>query len=259
VLHGMAENIARHESPKVSFAAIIFLLFIDFCLALLNLLPSVIARSMIPGGQMGGSGAITATCVHYATFFLLIRIPYMLIMGRLHMGYLTEIGSVVSYAAWAAMSYVAAYHVVTIPPFMNSSPDEMLIPLTDSDKCAASLGDFMTLLAQALGERRKMEKLWNPVYTYLKELPKIQNLVHGKGLKHDQIALNAVGNIAFKMLASGELHAAYGVLSPDGEYVRKVWWVTANELVRRSYNGSDDVTQGLAALDAAIVSAGPMQ
>jgi hypothetical protein len=52
------------------------------------------------------------------------------------------------------------------------------------------------------------------------------------------------------------LHSDFGTLSPDGEYVRKIWWFTANELVRRSYYRPEDVTKGLEALDAAIVSVG---
>jgi hypothetical protein len=164
--------------------------------------------------------------------------------------------SLTAYAAWTALSYAAAYCIVTMPPVIQGSRDELLIPLTDSDKCMTALGDYMTLLAQTLGERRKMEKLWNPVYVYLKDLPKIQNLVRNKGVKYDEIVLNAVGSIAFRLLASGELNANPGVLSPDGEFVRNVWWVTANELVRRNYNRPEDVAQGLEALDAAIVSAG---
>jgi hypothetical protein len=167
--------------------------------------------------------------------------------------------SLAAYIAWAVMSYIAAYSVITMPPILQNSMDSLYIPLNDSEKCLTALGDFMTLLVGQLGERRKVEKLWSPVYSYLKDTLKVQKLVLNKGLHHDEIALNAVGSIAFKLLADGELHADYGTLSPDGEYVRKVWWVTANELVRRSYNRPEDVTQGIQALDAAIVSIGPKQ
>jgi hypothetical protein len=117
----------------------------------------------------------------------------------------------------------------------------------------------MTLLANQLGERRHVEKFWSPVYAYLKDTPKISKLVTNQRLHHDEITLNAVGSIAFKLLAEGGLHAAFGTLSPDGEYVRKVWWVAANELVRRSYYRPEDVTQGIQALDAAIVAVGPKE
>lgn len=256
VLRTMADHMSRQEPTKVSFAAIIFLLLIDFCLALINLLPAVIARSMIPGRQMDGQDAAIATAIHYVTFFMLFRIPYLLVTGRFHIGYLPAVGSLIAYIAWMALSYAAAYSIVSTPPIAGASMNELIIPMTESEKCVTALGDYMTLLAQTLGERRRMEKLWNPVYSYVKDLPKIQKLVLNKGLKYDEIVLNAVGGIAFKLLASGELHAAPGTLSPDGEYVRKVWWVTANELVKRTYNRPEDVTQGLEALDAAILSAG---
>ncbi|MDR1132567.1 MAG: hypothetical protein LBL05_00300, partial [Synergistaceae bacterium] len=141
-----------------------------------------------------------------------------------------------------------------MPPIFRNSMEEILLPLDDSERCMTALGDFMTVLVAQLGERRHVEKLWSPVYTYLKDRLKVQKLVMNKGLKHDEIALNAVGSIAFRLLASGELHSDFGTLSPDGEYVRKIWWFTANELVRRSYYRPEDVAKGLESLDSAIVS-----
>jgi hypothetical protein len=244
------------SSTKISFAEIVFLFLIDFCLELIFLTPGMTARA-IAGGPPEGSARIIMTGVHYATYYVFFRIPFLLMTGRFGAASWAMAGSILFYAAWAGLSYAAVWRLLLMPQVIpGGSMDEMYAALTDSDKCMTSLGDFMTILAQTLGERRPMEKLWQPVYAYLKDLPKIQNLVRGKGIRHDEIVLNAVGSIAFRLLAGGGLHSAPGVLSPDGEYVRKVWWVTANELVRRSYNKPEDVTEGLRALDAAILSVG---
>jgi hypothetical protein len=249
---------ASGGQTKILFAGVVFNLLICFILSLLNLLPAVITRSMIVQEPLEGMNATLVSLIHYATLYLLIGVPYNVFKGTFRLSSLPMILALVAYIAWAAVSYVAARAVLTTPPIMRDS-SEMDIPLNDSEKCIAALGDFMTLMVTNLGERRQIEKLWTPVYAYLKDNRKIQMLVLNKGLRHDQIALNAVGSIAYQLLSEGDLHAAFGTLSPDGEYVRKVWWVTANELVRRSYNKPDDVTQGLASLDAAIVSANPKE
>jgi hypothetical protein len=253
---GMGKSAAEGGSTKVTFAAIIFLLLIDFILCLLNLLPAIITRSVIAQEPLEPPMSVIAPLVHYATFFLAIRIPYNIFTGSFRFKPLIMAMSLAAYAAWAIMSYVAAYIIVTMKPIFRSSMEEILLPLDDSEKCLTALGDFMTVLAAQLGERRHVEQLWSPVYSYLKDKLRVQKLVVNKGLKHDEIALNAVGSIAFKLLASGELHSDFGTLSPDGEYVRKIWWFTANELVRRSYYRPEDVTKGLEALDSAILSVG---
>jgi hypothetical protein len=255
ILHGMGENIAHGLPARVTFASAVFLFITDFILSLLNLLPSIIARSMVARKPMSGGGAIFASCIHYATVYLLVIIPRGFMTGSFSLGSLPMIGGVIAYIVWAALSYITAYHVVSMPPIMGDSEVDLLIPLDDSEKCLTALGDFMALLSPVIGEHRKVEKLWSEVYVYLKDLPKIRKFVINKGLRHDEIALNAVGNIAFTMLAGGELHSAFGTLSPDGEYVRKVWWIAANELAKRSYCRPEDVTRGLQALDSAIVSA----
>lgn len=251
---GMGESAAGGGSTKVTFAAIVFLLLIDFILCLLNLLPAAITRSMIAQAPLEPPGSIIAALVHYATFFLAIRIPYNIITGSFRFTSFVMAMSLAAYVAWAVMSYLAAYVIITMPPIFRNSMEEILLPLDDSERCMTALGDFMTVLVAQLGERRHVEKLWSPVYTYLKDRLKVQKLVMNKGLKHDEIALNAVGSIAFRLLASGELHSDFGTLSPDGEYVRKIWWFTANELVRRSYYRPEDVAKGLESLDSAIVS-----
>jgi hypothetical protein len=211
---------------------------------------------MIAQAPLEPPASVIAALVHYATFFLVIRVPYSMITGGLRFTAPITAMMLAAYAGWAVMSYVAAYVVITMPPIFRSSMEEILLPLDDSEKCLAALGEFMTALYAQLGERRKIERLWSPVYSYLKDRLKVQKLVVNKGLKHDEIALNAVGSVAFKLLAGGELHADFGTLSPDGEYVRKIWWFTANELVRRSYYRPEDVSKGLEALDSAIVSVG---
>jgi hypothetical protein len=252
----MGESVAAGGSSKVTFAAVVFLLLIDFVLCLLNLLPATITRSMITQSPLEPPMSILAALIHYATFFLVIRIPYGLITGSFRITSFIMAMSLAAYIAWAITSYIAAYIIITMPPILRSSMDEILLPLDDSEKCLTALGEFMTVLNAQLGERRQVERLWSPVYAYLKDKLKVQKLVMNKGLKHDEIALNAVGSIAFKLLTSGDLHSDFGTLSPDGEYVRKIWWFTANELVRRSYYRPDDVTKGLEALDSAIVSVG---
>ena len=253
---GMGESMANGGSSKVTFAAIIFYLLADFTLCLLNLLPAAITRSIIAQAPLEPPASVIAALVHYATFFLALRLPYGIITGGFRFAPLIAAMVLAAYVGWAITSYVAAYIIVTMPPIFRGSMDEILLPLDDSEKCLTALGEFMTELSAQLGERRRVERLWSPVYSYLKDKLKVQKLIMNKGLKHDEIALNAVGSIAFKLLASGELHSGFGTLSPDGEYVRKIWWFTANELVRRSYYRPEDVTKGLEALDSAIVSAG---
>jgi hypothetical protein len=251
---------AKGGAIGISFAWTTFNLLLCFILSLINLLPAVITRSMITQEPIEGATAVLVSFIHYATFYIVVRIPYNVITGAFQFKSIAMILCILAYLAWAAFSYISAYIVLSTPPMLgNNSMDSLYVSLDDSEKCLTELGDFMTLLASQLGERRQVEKFWSPVYSYLKEKPRIEKLVLNKRLRHDEIALNAVGSIAFKLLADGELHAAFGTLSQDGEYVRKVWWVAANELVRRSYYRPEDVTQGIQALDAAIVAVGPKE
>ena len=253
-------DLATGAAERIMLAWAGFNLLICFVLSILNLLPAMITRfiriSIAEEPFESRSGAL-ASLIHYATLYLFIWIPYKILTGAYPMTSPTMILGVAGYIAWAVVSYVAAYFVLTMPQMISSSMDEIYIPLNDSDKCLAALGDFMTLLASTLGERRKIDKLWVTVSDYLKDNNRVQKLVLNKGLRHDEIALNVVGSVSYKLLAEGGLHAAYGTLSADGEYVRKIWWVTANELVRRSYSKPEDVTQGIQSLDSAIVSVGP--
>ncbi|MDR1966718.1 MAG: hypothetical protein LBQ36_08410 [Synergistaceae bacterium] len=244
---------------KVSFGMVVFQLFIESCLAIINLTPAAIIRGAVIRRPSEGSAAVMLSLCHYAPIYLLAVQPYRIFTGALPIRSPWVIASFATDLGWAFLSCAGGWSLITMPAASRNPMDDMMAQLTDSDKCMTSLGDFMAFLTSQLGERREMPKLWTPVYNYLKDLPKIQKLVRANGLRHDEIALNAVGNIAFRLLASGELHASYGVLSPDGEYVRKVWWVTANELVRRSYSRPEDVKQGLAALDMAIISAGEVK
>jgi hypothetical protein len=255
----MGENAAQGMRTNVTFASVIFLFLIDFTLSLLNLLPSFIARSVSSEWPMSGQSVTLAVGVNYATFYVFFAIPYGFLTGSFDFASLPMVGSIAAYIVWAVLSYMSAYRVISMPRAMKNPENEMAVPLNDSEKCLAALGDFMAILTPMIGEHRKMEKLWSGVYVYLRDLPKIQKFVREKGLRHDEIVLNAVGNIAFTMLARGEFHLAFGTLSPDGEYVRKVWWIAANELAKRSYCGPEDVTRGLSALDEAIVSVGARQ
>ena len=255
-----ARDLATGAADTVMLAWAVFNLLICFVLSLLNLLPALITRTLrlaTADEPFDSTGGAFASLIHYATFYLLIMTPYKIITGAYPLASPAMMLGLAGYIAWAVASYVAAYFVLTMPQESDSSMDEVHVPLSDSDKCLAALGDFMSILYSALGERRKVDKLWIPVSDYLKDNNKIQTLVLNKGLRHDQIALNAVGSVAYKLLTNGEMHAAFGTLSPDGEYVRKVWWVTANELVQRSYYRPEDVTQGIQSLDAAIVSVNP--
>ena len=236
-----------------------FTLLACFIFEIINAAPAMIIRTMIAHEPMEGMNAALASLIHYATIYVVVMIPYDLITGKIPMNARVML-AIAAYAAWAGASYFAAYLVLTMPPVLpKSSPDTLDITLSDSDKCVAALGDFMTMLATTLGERRQIEKLWGEVFSYLKDDGRIRRLVLNNRLKHDEIALNAVGSIAFKLLSEGDFHSSYGTLSTDGEYVRKVWWVTANELVKRSYYRPEDVTQGIEAVDAAIVSVNPKQ
>jgi len=255
-----ARDLAIGAAERIMLAWAVFSLLICFALQIINLLPAIITRFIklaVAEEPFGRAGGILASFIHYATLYVFILIPFRIITGAYQLNSPIMMLGLLGYVAWAVVSYTAAYFVLTMPQMIGSSKDEIIIPLNDSEKCLTALGDFMTVLASTLGERRKIDKLWVPVSEYLKDNDRIRKLVLNKGLRHDEIALNAVGSFAFKLLTGGELHAAFGTLSPDGEYVRKVWWVTANELVRRSYYRPEDVTQGIQSLDAAIVSVGP--
>ena len=255
-LHDIQLRSADGSSTKFSFGMAMIQLFFCACLALINLLPALVIRGAILRRPESGGVAITASFCCYASIYFIGVLPYNVITGEFRIFSLWNALSLVAKLVWAFLSYAANYHIITMPTLCRDSMGELYIPLTESDKCMTFLGDYMALLYSQIGERRQMEKLWNPVYSYLKDTERIRNLVQSNRLSHDQIVLNAVGSIAYKLLSGGDLHSGPGTLSPDGEYARKVWWVTANELVRRSYNQPEDVSQGLAALDAAIVSAG---
>jgi len=254
-----SRDLAIGAAERIMLAWAVFNLLICFALQIINLLPAIITRFIrlaVSEEPFGRAGGVPASFIHYATLYVFIWIPFKIITGEYPSSPVMILG-LASYAAWAVVSYVAAYYVLTMPQMVGGAMNEMYIPLNDSEKCLTAFGDFVTVLAQSLGERRKIDKLWVPVSEYLKDNNRIQRLTLNKGLRHDEIALNAIGSVAYRLLAEGDLHAAFGTLSPDGEYVRKVWWVTANELARRSYYKPEDVTQGIQSLDAAIVSIGP--
>jgi hypothetical protein len=258
-MHNIYQSSAIGVSTKVSFSMVVFQLLIESCLALINLLPASIIRALILRKPASDNSAVMASFCCYASVYLIAVVPYNIFTGQMPLSSIWIILSLAADIGWAALSYAGSYSIVTMAPLLRDTMNELFVPLNDSEKCLTMLGDFMSLLHKQLGERRRMEKLWQPVYAYLKDLARIQKLVRNKGLRHDEIVLNAVGGTAYKILSSGKLHASFGVLSPDGEYVRKVWWIAANELVRRSYNKPEDVTQGLEALDAAIVSVGAQE
>ena len=117
---GIGESMADGGSSKVTFAAVMFLLFIDFTLSLINLLPAAITRSMIAQAPMEPPASVIAALGHYAPFFLVIRLPYSIITGGFRFAPLIAAMSLAAYVGWAIMSYAAAYIVITMPPIFRS-------------------------------------------------------------------------------------------------------------------------------------------
>ena len=154
----------------------------------------------------------------------------------------------------AGMVILCGYWVVTQPD-RDDEREGFAPPLDNAAKCLLCLKDFIDLAKAGISPQADAEKLWQTVFAYLKNDELITDAVN-KGMPIDSIVLNAVGAVAYKLIASGLFHASRGVLSPEGQYIAQAWKLAASELISRSYNSREDMERGLAALEEAVARAG---
>jgi hypothetical protein len=247
---GTGFNAADLSVPMLSVQLLVYM-----CAAVVNLLPAMIVRFLVSGEPLYGGGALFGSAFHYATASLFFVTPYRMVTGSAPLASMYAVFMLLAEAVWAALSYAAAYMIVSMPQPEGDASD-ITVELDDSTLCLAALGEFMNMIRGRHGASSAMEVLWQPVYAYLRNEELMRKLVKTQGLAHDQIVLNAVGSIAFRLLSNGAFHASQGVLTPEGEYVKKVWMSAGNELVRRSYSGPDDMNSGTLRMEAAVEAAG---
>lgn len=222
--------------------------------AIANLIPAYIFRFLIFRKPPEGVKMWIAMILNYVPFMLIGQIPFSLFTGSSTVGSglfslaLSRLASI----GYAALMLLSIYVILRIPP----KPEEPMETLDDSTLCLSELGSFISQVKSRVGSEQPLEKLWQPIYAYLKNEELIRSLVQARRVAHDEIVLNAVGSIAFRMLASGDFHAAPGQLTSQGQYIYDVWELAAQELVSRSYNTKEEAARGLEALNESIGRAG---
>jgi hypothetical protein len=246
----------QFRATNISRIMLFVQLLVYMCVSVINLLPAMIIRFLVVREPLSGGDARLASVVHYATISLVAVTPYQILTGEISLGSVYVIFMLLARLFWALLSYVAAYVIIVIPQTHTDPVNEHIVPLDDSMLCLGALGEFMSILRGRLGAGYPMESLWRPVYAYLKNEELMKKLITTKGLAHDQIVLNAVGSMAFRLLSSGELHSSRGVLTPEGEYVREVWMNAGSELVNRMYSSPEEMKRGTEMMDAAVAASG---
>jgi hypothetical protein len=222
-----------------------------FFLSLLNLIPPFFIRYVAVGKPLYGNNAAFMAFVNYASVIMAIAFPWQVLMGSVSKGVIFFLLSRAAKIAAAVTILICGYSILGIP----SDDTDIGPPVDNSSKCMLKLADFIMYAKKNLGEDISVEKLWQHVYTYLKNDEVISGAVR-QGVPIDAIVMNAVGAVAYRMIESGQFHNAPGVLAPEGECMVVVWKMAANELVRQAYNTPDDMARGLAALEEAIRRAG---
>ncbi len=250
--HRIAAGLIRH-SPNTVFS--IFFLAVGYTAAAVgNLLIPFLIRFLYPGKPLEGATAVLVSLINYATIMLLMALPYRLPLGNLGGGEVYYTLSCLAKMGGAVMILLAANVVLRMPE--AGEPTAIDVPLTDAEKCLSALGDFIEVVKAQLGRHEVQDRLWGPVYSYLNNEMTVRNIVLTKHIAPDELMLNAVGSLSYRLLAGGSYHASLGVLNPQGEYLWGVWYLAANELVRRGYGSAQDMQRGVEALTAAVLSAG---
>jgi hypothetical protein len=189
---------------------------------------------------------------------LIMALPWQLMFGNIGGGTAYFLLSRVMRILFAFIILMNGYFILETPEKKVHSTQRMDMPLDNSTKCMLKLGSFINYVKNNLGSEISVEKLWQPVYAYLKNEEIINGAVN-QGMSPDAIVLNAVGSMAFRLLAAGRFHHPGGSLSLEGEYVVSIWKIAADELIRNSFNTPDDMARGLAALEEAIRRAGKLE
>ncbi|MDR1482612.1 MAG: hypothetical protein LBI74_08305 [Synergistaceae bacterium] len=216
-----------------------------FVLALLYLVIPIVIRYVVYARPLSGRQALLASFVNYATIDMILAMPYQLLTGQVTSAISLFVASCAASITAAAFN-IAACHVMLMIP--DDGDIDAIVSLDDYTICVSELGNFINLTKAGSRKTFPVENLWRPVLEYLKRGRTIKNAIREKGAHHDEIVLNAVGSMAFRLLSSGEYNVSPGVLSKEGEYLREIWKLAANELVRRRYNTPDDMARGLTAL-----------
>jgi hypothetical protein len=225
-----------------------------FFLTLLYLIVPAIVRYLVYARPLNRKHAFWASLVNYPAIEMILAAPYQLVTGRVTGSILLFAASCASNMAAAAFSIAAGRVMLMIP---DNEDIDAAVSLDDYTRCVSELGNFISLAKASSRERFPIENLWRAVFEYLKRSATIKKAIREKGAHHDEIVLNAVGSMAFRLLSSGEYNVSPGVFDREGEYLKEIWKLAAHELVRRKYNTPDDLARGLAALHS--LSAKPLR
>jgi hypothetical protein len=143
----------------------------------------------------------------------------------------------------------AGFGILTVqdPPAYSGD----IIPADNQTQCMMKLGTFIGYANENIRENRgETDVIWHWVYEYLKDRDTIERAAQ-RGARLDEIVLNAVGAIAYRLLSSGKFSNG-GAPSPEEKYLLAVWKLAAGELVRLSFNTADEMDRGFAALSDLI-------
>jgi hypothetical protein len=227
------------------FLPLLFNWMAYFFVALLCLVLPVIVRFFVFCEPLRKEWAFWASLINYPTIMMLQSLPYRLAIGGVSGGTPYFVASCIAGMVAAAFSMASGYVMLRVP---DDGEVNVAAPIDDSTICVSELGDFINLVKKSSRRNYSLENLWQPVYSYLKNTGTIKKAISEKGATHDEIVLNAVGSMVFRLLSSERYNASPGELNPEGEYLKEIWKMAAHELVRRNYNTPDDMARGLAAL-----------
>jgi hypothetical protein len=246
VLNHYYEGTAGTRQPAVqTMMTLLFQWMSCFALALACLVTPIVIRYLVYARPLAGRRAFLVSFANYPAIAMILAVPYQLVTGQVT-------SAALFFAASRAADMIAAAFNIAACRVMLLVPDDAdvdaAVSLVDYTMCVSELGNFINLAKASLSNRFPAENLWKSVFEYLKRGQTIKKAIRERGARHDEIVLNAVGSVAFKLLSSGEYNASSGVLNKEGEYLREIWKLAASELVRRRYNTPDDMARGLAAL-----------
>jgi hypothetical protein len=236
---------------RVSIMENFFYLLLFFFGSLINLVPPLFIRYYVPGRPLYGQAAAVASLVNYATVMMILSLPWQLVLGDVGNGVFYFLMSSAAKIICALILLVGGFAIL-VTPEKNA---DMNPPLDNTSKCMLRLANFISYAKNNIDAETSLDKLWQPVYSYLKSEKVISDAI-SKGIPVDVIVMNAVGAVAYRLIESGRFHKSRGVLSREGEQIVLIWKMAANELINRSYNSPADMERGLEALKDAIVRSG---
>jgi hypothetical protein len=244
-------SVSGESGVPISFFINFFNLLMFFFISFINFAPPFLIRYFFIERPLDGEMAIMASFVNYATVMIVMAFPWQLIMSGVGGSILLLLLSRTARVICAVITLIGGYKILTIP----TKEEEFSPPQDNQTKCMLKLANFINYAKNNLGTEVSVEKLWQTVYSYLKNDEVISGALN-RGIPVDAIVINAVGAVAYKFIESGRFHESKGVLTPEGRYIVSVWKMAAEELVRRTFNTPQDMERGLAALEDAIARAG---